>query len=203
MQFIAPIPGQSLTDEPKKFAWERPPEFVDPDDAVVYHLDRLSDRQVMDATLFLLQYGYPVDLLTRSLLTGAVGEGIHSIDVSLIITPVIEEELRYMARTAGIEYKDTFTDDKTDDDLQEERLKSLVLKRLEETREEGLDKAVVEETVEALGSPEEAELEEMQENITPEQEQQQQELMDEGVDINPEAPTPSAPSGSGLMSRGM
>lgn len=203
MQFMAPIPGQSLTDEPKQYAWERPPEIVDPDDAVVYHLDRLSDRQVTDATLFLLQYGYPVDLLARSLLSGAVGQGIHSIDVSLIISPVVEEELRYMARTAGIDYKDTFTDDKTDDQLQEERLKSLVLKRLEDTREEGLDKGQVEETLEALGSPAESKLEEMQENITPEQEQQQQELMDEGVEINPEAPEPSAPSGGGLMSRGM
>ena len=24
------IPGQSLTDEPKNFAWERPPEIADP-----------------------------------------------------------------------------------------------------------------------------------------------------------------------------
>ena len=32
--FDAPIPGQSLTDEPGKWAWEKPPEITDVDEAV-------------------------------------------------------------------------------------------------------------------------------------------------------------------------
>ena len=28
----APIPGQSLTDEPKNYPWENPPEITDPEE---------------------------------------------------------------------------------------------------------------------------------------------------------------------------
>ena len=31
------IPGQSLTGEPKGYAWERPPEFDKPEDALKYY----------------------------------------------------------------------------------------------------------------------------------------------------------------------
>ena len=41
---MAPIPGQSLTDEPNNFAWERPPEYTDPNDAIIFHMDRLAEN---------------------------------------------------------------------------------------------------------------------------------------------------------------
>ena len=116
MALLAPIPGQSLTDEPNNFAWERPPEISDPDEAVVFHLDRLSEKPIVDSVLHLMQMGFPVDVLTRSILTGAVGSGMHSIDVSMLIAPVIEEQLVYMGNTAGVKFKETFANDETDDE---------------------------------------------------------------------------------------
>ena len=59
MFFEAPIPGQSLTDEPGNFPWERPPEINDPDSAIVYHLDRLYEQEVAEGVLFLLEFGFP------------------------------------------------------------------------------------------------------------------------------------------------
>ena len=38
----AAIPGQSLTDTPKNYPWERPAEIADPDEAIRYHMDRVS-----------------------------------------------------------------------------------------------------------------------------------------------------------------
>jgi hypothetical protein len=215
---MAPIPGQSLTDEPSNFAWERPPEITDPNEAVVFHLDRLSEEPVMESVLFLMEFGYPTDVLTRSMLTAAVGEGIHSIDVSLIVAPVIEEELGYMARTAGIEYKDTFANDKTDDELQEERLRILISKKLSDSLGKG-DNEFTRTALSAMGSSGEDDLEAMQADITPAQEQEQQDLMDSGVEVDEEDVTTTdlpkvdmlaeenivnkepMPSGKGLMSR--
>ena len=37
----APIPGQSLTDEPKNWPWENPPEMVDPDE-VTFYINQVS-----------------------------------------------------------------------------------------------------------------------------------------------------------------
>ena len=41
--FNRPIPGQALTDEPKNYPWERPPEISEPNEVIRYHLDRISD----------------------------------------------------------------------------------------------------------------------------------------------------------------
>jgi len=192
MALLAPIPGQSLTDEPNNFAWERPPEISDPDEAVVFHLDRLSEKPIVDSVLHLMQMGFPVDVLTRSILTGAVGSGMHSIDVSMLIAPVIEEQLVYMGNTAGVKFKETFANDETDDEIQEKKLKDIVMARLDEELGKG-DEDFIRDTTEALGSPEESSLEVMQESATPEQEEDQQELMD----------TEPSDGGKGLMSRGI
>jgi hypothetical protein len=151
-----------------------------------------------------MEYGYPVDVLTRSMLTSAVSEGIHSIDVSLILSPVIEEEMSYMARTAGIEYKDTFTADKTDDELQEEKLRSLILKKLDDNLGKG-DNEFARQTLDQLGSAGEDDLESMQDSMSSEQEAEQQELMDlssDEQDMVDEA-TAQTVGGMGLMSRGI
>jgi hypothetical protein len=197
MAMMAPIPGQSLTDEPNNFAWERPPEIVDPNEALIFHMDRLSEKEVAESVLFLMEYGYPTDVLTRSMLTASVAEGMHTIDVSLIISPVIEEELGYMATTAGIDFKETFTEDKTDDELQEEKLTALILKKLDDKLGKG-DTEFARETIGALGSAGEDDLQAMQESAAP---------MDEEMATEEELPSEEVPSpaqsGSGLMSRGV
>ena len=40
--FNAPIPGQSLTSEPKNYAWERPPQYDLPEEALMFHLEKLD-----------------------------------------------------------------------------------------------------------------------------------------------------------------
>jgi hypothetical protein len=126
----------------------------------------------------------------------------------LIAAPVIEKELSYMARTAGIEYKETFGNDKTEDEVQEDKLRILIKQKLEDNLGKQ-DKSFARKTVEALGTPAEDDLEAMQDSITPEQEAVQQGLMDVGVEVPDEmasvAEEMSDPSqsGQGLMSRGV
>jgi hypothetical protein len=199
MAMMAPIPGQSLTDEPQNFAWERPPEYVDPDEALIFHMDRLSEKEVAESVLFLMEYGYPVDVLTRSLLTASVGEGMHSVDVSLIISPAIEEELSYMARTAGIDYKDTFSEDQTKEEAEEERLRALLLKKLDDKLGKG-DDSVSRSAVEAMGSPAEDDLEAMQESMAQENMEDESVVSEEPMEEEmPEVPQRTG----GLMSRGV
>ena len=84
-----PIPGQSLTKAPRNALYERPPEITDPNDAVLWHMRKLSDPKRLDNLLFTLEYGLPIKHATQAALTTAVARGIHNIDVSLIIDPVI------------------------------------------------------------------------------------------------------------------
>ena len=114
--FNAPIPGQSLTTEPKNYPWENPPEYADPEDALMWHMDKLGDPEKTKAALGLLELGLDVVTLTEGILRGAVAEGIHSIDTSLIIGPVIHEYITGTADAANIEYKEGLSDNKMDMD---------------------------------------------------------------------------------------
>lgn len=41
--FSAPVPGQSLTTEPGSQKFERPAEISNPDDAIMFVIDRLEE----------------------------------------------------------------------------------------------------------------------------------------------------------------
>ena len=100
----APIPGQSLTDEPKNYPWERPPEITDPRQAVKFHIEGLNEPDALDNIVELMQMGLPVRALAKTALTTAQMEGIHSVDVSLIIRDAVYEELITIAEEAGVDY---------------------------------------------------------------------------------------------------
>ena len=108
---MAAVPGQSLTDYPKNYPWERPPELTDFNDAIKYHMDRVSQEDVIDNVLDALEFGIPAKTLAESMMTAAVGSGIHSIDVSLIVEPIVRDFIMKAADMAGIEYKETFKPD--------------------------------------------------------------------------------------------
>lgn len=107
----APIPGQSLTDEPKNYAWENPPEITDPEEAIAMHMSKFNDPEVIDNMLDLLDVGFPVRALAESILTASVAAGWHSIDVSLIVAPFMHEHIISMANEAGISYVEGFEKD--------------------------------------------------------------------------------------------
>ena len=107
----APIPGQSLTDEPKNYAWENPPEITDPEEAIAMHMSKFNDPEVIDNMLDLLDIGFPVRALAESILTASVAAGWHSIDVSLIVAPFMHEHIISMANEAGVSYVEGFEKD--------------------------------------------------------------------------------------------
>tara|TARA_R110000796_G_scaffold13733_4_gene44250 strand:+ start:2891 stop:3436 length:546 start_codon:yes stop_codon:yes gene_type:complete len=105
------IPGQSLTAEPMNAPYENPPEMTSPEDAVEWHLDRLTEPDKTEALLEAMELGIDVVTLTEGLLRGAVLGSQHNIDVSLIIAPVIHEFIKTTADKAGIDYEEGFPDD--------------------------------------------------------------------------------------------
>lgn len=110
--FEAAIPGQSLTSPPKKYPYERPPEIADPEEALQMHLDRLSKPEVEEALLQTLELDVDIVTLTEGILRGAVAGGLHSIDVSLVIAPVVHKYIKRLADDAGIEYEEGLEDKK-------------------------------------------------------------------------------------------
>jgi len=134
--FNAPIPGQSLTSTPRNAPWERPPEVVDPEEALNIHLDRLNQPDKLEALLDAIDMGLDVKTLTSGILRSAVATGIHTIDVGLIIAPILHEFIRSTAEIAGVEYDEGFEDKKAKEKFEYARTKSKALKKLREMGEE-------------------------------------------------------------------
>ena len=105
----APVPGQSLTDQPKNWPWENPPEMADPEEATRYYINKLADEDVMDDLSVVLGGGMPVAPFVKTLLTTGVMNGRHSVDVSIIIAPVIHAFIKAAMTSYGIEVRDDIT----------------------------------------------------------------------------------------------
>ena len=165
----APIPGQSLTDEPKNYAWENPPEITDPEEAIAMHMSKFNDPEVIDNMLDLLDIGFPVRAMAESILTASVAAGWHSIDVSLIVAPVIHEHIISMANEAGVSYVEGF--EKDEEAAQEKERQFILAKATQMLKEtpKGEQDAGYEMAMESLGilDKPEAEYQTMQEE-TPE-----------------------------------
>ena len=123
--FSAPIPGQSLTSEPRSYAWENPPEYSTPEDALMWHLENLDDPKKTEAMISLMGLGLDITTMTEGILRGAVADGRHTIDVSMIIAPVIHEYIVGVAEAANIEYNEGFEEDELDLD----NMKSIINKQ--------------------------------------------------------------------------
>ena len=60
--FDAPIPGQSLTDEPGNYPWEHAPQYPTVEDASHVIWERLHREEVIDTIVILLRNGMTVEL---------------------------------------------------------------------------------------------------------------------------------------------
>lgn len=139
MAMNGPIPGQSLTRTPRNALYERPPEIVEPNDAIMYHIRKLSEPERIDNLLFTLEYGLPVRHATQAALTTAVAQGIHNIDISLIIAPVVHKYIVSLAEQAGVPYKDDFDNAEMREEDERNKIRILLTQAMEETPVEERD----------------------------------------------------------------
>jgi hypothetical protein len=107
---VAPIPGQSLTDTPRNYPWERPPQMDSYEDATKYYINQLANDDVMDDLAVLFDNGLPVSVFVESMTTSGVAEGLHTVDVSLIIAPVLHAFIKAAMTEYGVEAKDEYFD---------------------------------------------------------------------------------------------
>jgi len=103
-RFDYPVPGQSLTTPPRNAPYERPPQTVDPKEALQIHISNLNSKESMEDIAYFAEMGLDVKSQTEALLRSAVAEGIHSIDVSLTIAPLLHQFIVGRLEAMGLEY---------------------------------------------------------------------------------------------------
>ena len=102
-KFSSPVPGMSLTTEPKARAWEKPAKYAEPEEALKYYIDEMSSPEMLNKMADILESKFPADALTDGIILGGVMKGIHSIDVGVIISPALYVFIKEMGRRMDVE----------------------------------------------------------------------------------------------------
>ena len=107
----APVPGMSLTTEPGNRPWESPPNLSTVEDAMEFYTKRiLGTPENHEEVLNIVESGLPVRNIASILQKTSVMQGIHSIDVGILVLPVIEELIMAVADMHGSTYVENITD---------------------------------------------------------------------------------------------
>jgi len=133
--FRGVIPGISLTEEPGTRPWERPPEMEDPDEVIQFYLERFSQPEALKKTMVLLDNDFPLRALVEGMLTSGVSRGLHTIDMSMIVGPVIHEFLKGEADSLGVEYDEGLVDKDALEKEEKMYSKLALRKRLEKLKQ--------------------------------------------------------------------
>ena len=106
-------------------------------------MERLEEPERIKSIFHFLKLGVDVVTLVESITRNAVAKGFHTIDVSLIISPVIHEYIVGIAEVAGIEFNEGLDEEEPDgeelayDIREKEALK--ILAELKKNKEPNLD----------------------------------------------------------------
>jgi hypothetical protein len=135
----APIAGQSLTAELGSRPWQQPPQYTTVEEALDYYIPRILEPTLQDDLMNVIELGIPLTTIADTLQTGGAMEGKHTLDVGLLIIPVLIETLAYLAEEQGIDYvmgTDIETDDKPSSSAVALAIKKIKAKSNEPVEEE-------------------------------------------------------------------
>ena len=99
-----PVPGQSLTHELRARPWQNPPQFNTVEESMDWYLERFDNPELVEEMLSIIENKVPLSVIANSMQLGAVLQGVHSIDVGVLITPIIIEILRTLAEKTDSDY---------------------------------------------------------------------------------------------------
>ena len=113
--FNAPIPGESLTQNPdQKFPWGHPPEINDVDTAIKEVFINLTERDTLVELLNILNNGQPVDEIAQMVAYRGMSVGKYNSDLMLLLL----EPLMYLIIAIAEEYEiDPVIYEGMDDDI--------------------------------------------------------------------------------------
>tara|TARA_X000001388_G_scaffold713_2_gene1006 strand:- start:191 stop:712 length:522 start_codon:yes stop_codon:yes gene_type:complete len=101
--FDAPIPGQSLTDEPGNYPWEHPPQYTNPEEAMAFLYDRVTEPEVVEQVIGMLDSGVPVEAIVRVMTFSGFLNGKFNPDLSFVLVQPLMNMISAIGIRAGIE----------------------------------------------------------------------------------------------------
>lgn len=156
--FDQPIPGQSLTGEPKNNPWEQPAMMSNVEDVTMFYIGGMANQEVIDDLAAVCQTGLSLKPIVDTIVSSGTMNGIHSVDVGMLVKPIIHEFLKQAITSVGVEVSDDGRDYQKEAEAKElQRFQAIVGTYLKDNPDDGTDpgKAMLSKLVEE--QPEEEE----------------------------------------------
>lgn len=103
--FDRPIPGMGMTFEVGSRPWQTPPELTTVEQATDYYVERMNTDAFKGQLVDVIEMGVPLATLANTIQLASVMEGIHSVDVGILMIPIIVELLITIADSQGAKYQ--------------------------------------------------------------------------------------------------
>ena len=132
-----PIPGQSMVMELGSRPWQQPSQMSTVEEAIDYYITRIESEEVSTQLLDVLEMGVPVTAVANTMQSSSVMEGKHTVDVGMLVLPVLIELISLIADTANIKYTSGLEgDDRVRGSLVDKAVMKLDAKKIEDNTEE-------------------------------------------------------------------
>ena len=102
--FDMPVPGMAMTHELGARPWQSPPKVTTVEEGIDFYLSRLVDKKTASRLIEIIEKGVPLTAIAETLTLGGVMQGMHTIDVAVLVNPVLVELMEGLAKNAGIDY---------------------------------------------------------------------------------------------------
>ena len=84
---------------------ETPPEITTVEQATNYYVERMNTDQFKAQLVDVIEMGVPLATLANTIQLASVMEGVHSVDVGMLVIPIIVELLMTIAEAEGVQYQ--------------------------------------------------------------------------------------------------
>lgn len=100
-----PIPGENFTSDTKNYAWHRPPEITDMDQAIEASVKQLASKTGAYGVLNSLLGGLTVVKAAELFVMSGVSKGKWTPDFAILLAGPVAKMIEIMAKDAEIDYK--------------------------------------------------------------------------------------------------
>ena len=100
----APIPGEGLTHELGDRPWQKPAQLTNVDEVMPFYREKILDEEFIPQLLQVIELGIPLTTIANAMQSAAVMEGVHSIDVGILMLPIVVELLKFVAEKNNVKY---------------------------------------------------------------------------------------------------
>jgi len=154
--FDRPIPGMGMTHELGARPWQTPPTYTTIDEAADYYIEKMSSTEFKNKLLDVMAMKVPLTTVANTMQLSSVMEGLHTVDVGMMMIPILVEVMALIGDSADVDYV-------TGMDAKKEARPSMINKIIEDMKseigdvedmDEGMEMQQPQEEVEAMPTEE-------------------------------------------------